>query len=120
MSRHYVSNRPPLQRQAFTFLPLGAVTPSGWLLRQCRVQADGLSGHLEEFWPDLGANNMWLGGDAEGWERGPYYLDGLVPLAHILGDARLQRMATRWLESIFTMQDESGWIGPVQGNYILP
>mgnify|MGYP006375410655 CR=1 FL=1 len=26
-------------------------------------------------------------------------------------------MAARWLDSTFTMQDESGWIGPVQAPY---
>jgi len=101
----------------FAPLPLGAVRPLGWLLAQCRVQADGLTGHIEEFWPDLGPRNMWLGGDSEGWERGPYYLDGLVPLAHLLDDARLRRMADRWLNSILAMQDASGWIGPVQAPY---
>jgi hypothetical protein len=120
VSRHYVSNRPPLQPQAFTALPLGAIKPRGWLLSQCRLQADGLTGHLEEFWPDLGPKNMWLGGDSEGWERGPYYLDGLVALAHALDDGRLLRMASRWLESIFRLQDASGWIGPVHAPYYRP
>ncbi len=117
---HYRTNRPPLQPQAFTPLPLGAVKPRGWLRDQCRLQADGFTGHLEEFWPDLGPDNMWLGGSTEGWERGPYYLDGLVPLAHVLGDPRLKRMATRWLDFILAMQDESGWIGPVQAPYFRP
>ncbi len=117
MSRHYTANRPPLQAQAFTPLPLGAVKPMGWLHRQCRLQADGLTGHLEEFWPDLGSDNMWLGGAGEGWERAPYYLDGLVPLAHLLGDDRLRAMASRWLDAILSQQDESGWIGPVQAPY---
>src|SRR5206468_3932630 len=58
--------------------------------------------------------NMWLGGEREGWERGPYYLDGLVPLAHLLEDERLRGMAHRWLDSILGMQDADGWIGPVQ------
>lgn len=120
MSRHYPRNRPPLLPQAFTPLPLGSVIPRGWLRDQCRLQADGLTGHIEEFWPDLGPKNMWLGGDSEGWERGPYYLDGLVPLAHILGDERLKRMADRWLEAILRMQDASGWIGPVQAPYFRP
>jgi hypothetical protein len=120
MNRHYPTNRPPLQAQAFTPLPLGSIKPSGWLLDQCRVQANGLTGHIEEFWPDLGPKNMWRGGDSEGWERGPYYLDGLVPLAHILDDARLQHMAARWLESILRMQDASGWLGPVQAPYFRP
>jgi len=39
---------------AFTPLPLGAIRPTGWLQRQLRIQADGLSGHLDEFWPDVG------------------------------------------------------------------
>ena len=120
MSRHYPANRAPLQQQAFTPLPLGRIKPRGWLLDQCRIQADGLTGHIEEFWPDLGPKNMWLGGDSEGWERGPYYLDGLVPLAHILDDARLKGMAARWLESILRMQDASGWLGPVQAPYFRP
>jgi DUF1680 family protein len=111
---HLPSNPPPLQAEAFVPLPLGAVKPRGWLRDQLRVQADGLTGHLEEFWPDLGPRNMWLGGDMEGWERAPYYLDGLVPLAYLLEDARLQAMAQRWLEAILGSQDESGWIGPVQ------
>lgn len=117
VSRHYISNRKPLQAQAFTLLPLGAVKPSGWLLSQCRLQAAGLTGHLEEFWPDLGPSNMWLGGDREGWERAPYYLDGLVPLAYVLEDLRLQGMVARWLEAILRHQDASGWIGPVQAPY---
>ena len=120
MIHRYASNRPPLRPQAFTPLPLGAVRPRGWLLAQCRIQANGLTGHLEEFWPDLGPKNMWLGGDSEGWERGPYYLDGLVPLAHVLDDPRLQQMAARWLNSIVNMQDASGWIGPVQAPWYRP
>ena len=59
------------------------VMPKGWLLEQLRLQAQGLSGHLDEFWPDLGPQSAWLGGSGEGWERGPYFLDGLVPLAYL-------------------------------------
>lgn len=110
----FVTNRPPLQKEAFISLPPGAVRPLGWLLDQCRLQASGLTGHLETAWQDLGPDNMWLGGASEGWERGPYYLDGLVPLAHVLGDPDLQARAQRWIDSILGMQDETGWLGPVQ------
>lgn len=102
------------QTQALVPLPLGSIHPKGWLLDQCRVQANGLTGHIEEFWPDLGPDNMWLGGKTEGWERGPYYLDGLVALAYVLDDERLKAMAKRWTDSILGMQSEDGWIGPVQ------
>ena len=64
--------------------------PAGWLRDQLQIQADGLTGHLDEFWPDV-ARSQWIGGDAEGWERGPYWLDGLVPLAVLLDDARADR-----------------------------
>ena len=35
---------------AFTPLPTGATTPKGWLLKQLTLQAEGLSGHLSQFW----------------------------------------------------------------------
>ncbi len=44
---------------------IGAIRPAGWLLRQLRIQADGLTGHLDEFWPDVG-ESQWFGGKAEG------------------------------------------------------
>src|ERR1700750_2012708 len=47
---------------ALHMLPLGEIVPSGWLQRQLRIQADGLGGHLDETWPDVGANSGWLGG----------------------------------------------------------
>ena len=99
---------------AYSILGLGSVKPRGWLFDQLRIQADGLTGHLDEFWPDLGPGNMWLGGDAEGWERGPYYLDGLVPLAWLLEDERLMAKAQRWIDSILSQCRDDGWIGPVQ------
>lgn len=116
----YPTNRLPLQSQAFIPLPLGAVRPRGWLRDQCRVQANGLTGHLEECWPDVGPDNLWLdrnAGRTDGWERAPYYLDGLVPLAHLLDDAPLKRKAARWIDAILTMQEPSGWLGPVQAPY---
>ena len=32
----------------YTPLPMGAVTPKGWLLDQLTIQAEGLSGHLAQ------------------------------------------------------------------------
>lgn len=95
-------------------LPLGSVKPAGWLLSQLKVQAAGLSGHLEDFWSDLGPDNRWLGGDKEGWERAPYYLDGLIPLAYLLDDDKLKSMARKWLDWTLDNQGEDGWIGPQQ------
>src|SRR2546430_1346389 len=49
-----VLNRAPLGQSRFCSLPLTSVRPKGWLKRQMEIQAAGLSGHLDEFWPDLG------------------------------------------------------------------
>lgn len=93
-------------------LPLGQVRPAGWLKDQLQTQADGLTGHLADFWPDV-ARSQWIGGDAEGWERGPYWLDGLIPLATLLDDARLTSLAAFWVDKILASQRPDGWLGPV-------
>jgi hypothetical protein len=100
-----------LAAPAFRPLPLGAVRPAGWLLRQLRIQADGLSGHLDEFWPDV-ANSKWFGGDAEGWERAPYWLDGAIPLAWLLDDGPLKTRITSHVEHIVSSQRADGWYSP--------
>src|SRR5258708_32542809 len=82
-------NRAPLQPNAYNQLPLGSVMPKGWLLDQLKLQASGLSGHLDEFWPDLGPNTAWLGGSAEGWERRPDFHDGLGAPAYRTNDPAL-------------------------------
>lgn len=95
----------------FRPLPVGSIRPAGWLLRQLRIQADGLSGHLDEFWPDV-ARSRWFGGDAEGWERAPYWLDGVIPLAWLLDDAPLQERITGYVDHIVTHQRPDGWFAP--------
>ncbi|MEJ5311979.1 MAG: beta-L-arabinofuranosidase domain-containing protein [Anaerolineae bacterium] len=102
-----------LRPVAFRPLALGRVRPLGWLERQLRIQADGLSGHLDEFWPDV-RDSRWFGGDTEAWERAPYWLDGLIPLAFVLDDATLKDKATRYVDYILTHQHEDGWLGPRQ------
>lgn len=97
---------------AFEALPLGSIKPRGWLRDQLRIQADGLTGHLDEHWPDLGPNNGWLGGTGESWERGPYYLDGLLPLSHLLEDEHLTAKAQRWIEWTLASQRADGQFGP--------
>jgi Beta-L-arabinofuranosidase, GH127 len=105
-----------LAPSVFQELPLGIVKPKGWLLEQLRLQANGQTGHLEELWPDVGPNSAWLGGTGEDWERGPYYLDGLVPLAHLLQDERLLEKQQRWIEAILGSQRDNGDFGPTTNN----
>lgn len=117
-------NRAPLQPNAFDLLPLTSVKPKGWLLRELQIQANGLSGHVDEFWPDLGPDSGWLGGKGESWERGPYFVDGLVPLAFLTGDERLAAKVKKWVEWTLENQQPDGWIGPARmtdwwPNYVM-
>jgi len=104
--------RAPLQPAPMYLLPLTSIRPKGWLQRQLRIQADGLSGHLDEIWSDVGPNSAWLGGTGEAWERGPYFLDGLVPLAYLLDDARLKTKVQKWMDWTLNHQRADGSIGP--------
>lgn len=108
------ANRPPLRPTPFIPLPLGAVKPLGWLRDQLRLQADGLTGHLEEIWPDVGPDSGWLGGNGESWERGPYYCDGLVPLAYLLEDPPLLAKAHRWMNWTLQSVQPNGQFGPAR------
>jgi hypothetical protein len=103
---------PELQASAFEPLPLSAIKPAGWLKEQLRIQANGLSGHVDEFWPDI-KDSAWFGGNAEGWERVPYWLDGLVPLAFITDDRALKAKARNAVEYILAHQQADGWLGPI-------
>jgi DUF1680 family protein len=101
-----------VQQTAFRPLALGRIKPAGWLREQLRIQASGLSGHLDEFWPDI-KDSAWTGGKAEGWERVPYWLDGLVPLAFLTDDPALQAKAKKVIDYILEHQQPDGWLGPI-------
>jgi len=100
-----------LAEPVFCPLPLGSIRPTGWLERQLRTQAEGLSGHLDEFWPDV-AQSQWFGGNAEGWERAPYWLDGAIPLAWVLDDSALKEKVKRHIDFIVAHQRDDGWFSP--------
>jgi hypothetical protein len=111
-----VSNRAPLHPSAFYPLPMGSIVPRGWLKRQMQIQADGLGGHLDEVWADVGSKSGWLGGTGESWERGPYFVDGLLPLAYQLDDAKLKAKAQPFIEWTLTHQQTNGMIGPASND----
>lgn len=110
---NYRGNPEPLHKNAYIKLPLGAVKPAGWLKDQLEIQAEGLTGHIDDYWPDL-VNSSWRGKDGEAWERGPYYLDGLVPLAYLLDDQRLIGKVGEWIDPILKSSSDSGWYGPAK------
>ncbi len=110
---HYITNQEPLVPQPYTALNLGDIKPRGWLLRMLELQRDGLTGHLDSIYEQVcGDHNAWLGGYGDCWERGPYWLDGLVPLAYILEDEELIAKAREWIEWSIENQRETGYFGP--------
>jgi hypothetical protein len=111
VNSHYPVNRPLLKQTAYVKLPLGSIKPTGWLRHQLIAQSHGLTGHLDEFWPDL-IHSAWKGGHGETWERGPYYLDGLIPLAFLLDDERLIAKSKKWVHWIIQSSKKNGWFGP--------
>ena len=93
------------------FLKIEEIKPQGWLKRQLEIQADGLSGHLDKLWPDI-KDSKWIGGDRDGWERVPYWLDGFIPLAYLLNDDDKKRRAKKYVDAILERQQEDGWLCP--------
>ncbi len=110
---NYVQNRLPLKAKPYLALPLGAIQPKGWLHEQLLTMKKGMCGELDKLYPSvLGSRNGWLGGDGDVWERGPYWLDGLVPLAYILNDPQLISKVKPWIEWSLNHQRPDGYFGP--------
>ncbi len=109
-----------LAEPAMEVLPLGSVRPTDWLAEQLLKQSDGLTGHAEELYDDIGKSD-WLTGANVGkeyaWERGPYYAKGLVSLAFVLDDATLKGKARRWVDAILGSQRADGDFGPKARNW---
>ena len=95
----------------FNNFNFGEIKPRGWLKRQLEIQAEGLSGNLDKIWPDI-RESAWIGGDREGWERVPYWLDGFIPLAYLLDDKDKIERAEKYVTAILDRQQPDGWICP--------
>ena len=101
-------------------LPPGNVSPQGWLRKQMEMQRDGLTGHAEELYEDIGKSDWITRGTRGGqfaWERGPYYAKGLLSLAFALDDAELKARAKKWVDAYNASQRENGDFGPKNRNW---
>ena len=102
----------------YSMLTTKEIEAKGWLLDQLKIQAKGLSGNLHKVWPDV-RDSQWIGGDKEGWERVPYWLDGFIPMAYLLKDEELIATAKKYVDFILSKQENTphipyhdGWICP--------
>lgn len=108
-----VFNRAPLVEVPYAQLPLGEIKPQGWLAEQMQIMLHGMTGNLDELYELVcGDNNAWLGGEGDAWERGPYWIDGALPMAYIMGDEALKQKSLKWVEAILSSQKQSGSFGP--------
>ena len=101
-------------------LPLNCLHPDGWLYQVLSIQGNGLTGHVGEVWPDLSDDSAWLSGTQEAWERGPYYLDGLIPLSWLIKDENINKLKAKWVESILSSRQDNGNFGPKCNQDIWP
>ena len=95
----------------WSFYTTEQIKPEGWLKRQLKLQAEGLSGNLHKIWPDI-RDSAWIGGKCDGWERVPYWLDGFIPLAYLLEDEEMIATAKKYIDAILEKQEADGWICP--------
>lgn len=111
----YPSGRAPRHQNPYIALPIGAIEPRGWLREMLIRQKNGATGHLDELYPlVMNQRNGWLGGDGDQWERGPYWIDGLLPLAYILRDSALIAKVKPWVEWAINSQQPDGYFGPAK------
>lgn len=97
--------------RAWDFYTSKEIKPSRWLRRQLEIQANGLSGNLDKVWRDV-RDSSWIGGDADGWERVPYWLDGFIPLAYLIENEDMISRAKKYVDAIVSSQKPDGWICP--------
>jgi DUF1680 family protein len=101
------------QTAVYKEVPLGNIKPGGWLREMLLRQKSGSTGKMDRLYPSvMGKRNGWLGGDGDQWERGPYWVDGLLPLAYILNDKELIAKVKPWVEWSIKSQTPDGYFGP--------
>ena len=112
-AQEHINNRPPLAQKEYMELPLGSIRAEGWLKEQLMRARDGMTGHMDSIYTSvMGPDNAWLGGEGDAWERGPYWIDGLLPLAYILDDKDLKAKVQPWIEHTLASLQPDGYFGP--------
>lgn len=113
VSGNYSNNRQPLLQKTYIELPIGAIKAEGWMQEQLIRMKNGMTGNLDKIYEKvMGPRNGWLGGDGDVWERGPYWIDGLLPLAYLLDDDGLKEKVKPWIEWTLASQKSNGYFGP--------
>ena len=112
----YVANRDPLLPSGLIKLPIGSITPRGWLRHQLDLEANGMTGRLPEIskWCQF-EGNAWASPEGQGhsgWEELPYWLKGYGDLGYVLKDEAIIKDARKWIDGVLASQEADGWFGP--------
>ena len=98
---------------------LSKTRPTGWLLRACRMQADGLSGHPEALSYPYDSC-LWagsiprMGKHGAGWwryEQTAYYTDGILRLGYAIGDEALIKKGEAGIDYTLDHASQKGYLG---------
>jgi hypothetical protein len=112
----YAGNREPLLASPLVRLPIGSITPRGWLRHMLELEARGMTGRLEEISPWCKfEGNAWVSPTGEGhsgWEELPYWLKGYGDLGYVLHDEKIIAGARKWIDGVLAGQMADGWFGP--------
>ena len=106
-------NFEPKGKRKLEFYSTKEIKPKAWMLKQLRIQAESLCGILDKVWPDI-RDSKWIGGDGDGWERLPYWLDGFIPLAYLLDDDDMKGRVEKYINAILAQQQSDGWLCPCE------
>ncbi|TKC09399.1 beta-L-arabinofuranosidase domain-containing protein [Pedobacter frigoris] len=113
---YYVSNKAPLLNNHFIKLPIGTISPGGWLKQALVLQKNGLTGNLGEISIWLSKNdNAWLnksGVGKHGWEELPYWLKGYSNIGYMLNDDKMITETKFWINATLNNQRDNGDFGP--------
>jgi hypothetical protein len=111
----YTPNRAPLQPTAFLKLPIGAITPQGWLRSELKADSTGIVGRMQEISDYLQYDKTgWIHPENDGWEEVTYWIRGYGDLGYVLQDEKITADATKWVKGIMATQDKDGYFGPTR------
>ena len=115
----YTGNREPLLPSPLIKLPIGSITPKGWLRHQLELEAAGHDGPAAG---DLASGckfegNAWADPEGQGhsgWEELPYWLKGYGDLGYVLEDEEIIESARKWIEAVLASQRGGRLVRPAR------
>ncbi len=115
------NNHSSTEDTGYEFLKPGAIQPTGWLEKAIITEVNGVTGHLDEFTPEVGRQPFidkdtrdvdpkrhWWDGESTG-----NWIDGLMYLSALTDDPEINKKASTWVKNMLQEQqnDKEPYIG---------